>query len=164
MLDRTREDQETLQLEAGRNSRGEPVLEEVAVEPLAGGRFRLLASPGLLDGLAAGDVFELDDAGRYGVVERSGNICVQLYYPRADLHRRVDEELVPDVNAAGGWLDGRAPGLSVLTFPLSVGFPAIERLLETWTEAVPGASWSYANVYAEDGVTPLGWWNNDGFR
>ena len=158
MLDRSDPDQPTVQLLVGPTSDGTPFFEEVPVEPLGAQRYRILASPGLLDGLAAGDVFERHDDGTYHVRERSGNLCVQVLYDAPGLHDRLDVELLPQVQALGGWLDGRAERESVLTFPLSAGFARIERALDAWVASAPSATWSFANVYGEDGRTPLGWW------
>jgi Domain of unknown function (DUF4265) len=163
-LDRSKPDQATTQLFVDWTSEGQPLFEEVPVEALGDERYRVLASPGLLDGLAAGDVFERRPDGTFAVLERSGNLCVQIWYPDADLRARVDAELMAGVTALGGWLDGRTAGASVLTFPLSAGFARIEDLLDAWVATAPEARWSYANVYAEDGWTPLRWWEADEFR
>ena len=159
MLDRSNPDQATVRLLAGRGKH-ERVFEEVAVEAVSLHRYRLLASPGLLDGLAAGDVFDRRDDGSYVVVTRSGNLCIQLWYPNQDLHSRVDGELLPDVQELGGWLDGRSPGVSVFTVPLNATFARIEPVFDQWVATAAGSGWSFANVYADDGTTPLGWWES----
>jgi hypothetical protein len=92
-------------------------------------------------------------------MERSGNLCVQVLYDGPALHDRFDAELLPQIRAMGGWLDGRTDGVSVLTIPLSAGWTPIERALGGWVASAPGASWSYANVYG-DGDVPLGWWDD----
>jgi uncharacterized protein DUF4265 len=164
VLDRSNPNQATIELFVDRTSDGKPFYEEVPVDPIGPDRFRVLASPGLLDGLAAGDVFERRADGRFEVIERSGNLAVQIWYPDEDLGKRVDAELLPDVQALGGWLDGRTKGGSVLTFPLSAGFPRIEKALDEWVATAPAARWSYANVYDADGWTPLRWWEKEEFR
>ena len=164
MFDRSNPDQATVELFVDQPSDGEPFFEEVPVAPLGGDRYRILASPGLLDGLAAGDVFDRRSDGTYEVVERSGNLCVQVWHPDVDVRDRVDAELLPGAIALEGWLDGRTEGSTVLTFPLSAGFPRIERLLDDWVDATDGATWSFANAYAEDGRTPLRWWEEDRFQ
>jgi hypothetical protein len=148
-------------LVVGRDRAGEAVREQVPASQVHGRRYRLLASPALGLDVAAGDLIDLADDGAYSVVERGGNVCVQVYYRGSDLEGRVDAELVPAVIAAGGWLDGRIPdGVSAFTIPASVGFPAIERLMNAFVARAAGAEWSYGNVYADDGVTPLGWWES----
>ncbi len=57
---------------------GEPVYEQVTAEALADGRFRLLASPGLVLGTAAGDIIEVADDGTPMVVERGGNVATRI--------------------------------------------------------------------------------------
>ena len=163
MLDRRNPHRATVDLLAGRKPSGEPVFEEVPVEALDERRYRLLASPGLLDGLASGDVFERADDGSYAVVTRSGNLCVQVWYPHQDLHARVDAELLPEVNALGGWLDGRSPGISAFTVPVHATFARIKEIFDAWVAKLPGSGWSFANVYAADGETPLGWWEQTDF-
>ena len=150
-------DQPTVQLLVTGVRTDESFFEEVPVEPLGGERYRLLASPGLLDGLAAGDVFDRHPDGRYDVVEHGGNVCVQVYFAEHDPGERVEGVLVPEVTALGGWLDGRTPGVAVFTIPVSAGFAAIEGVLEGWIGDEPHARWSYANVYGPDG-DQLRWW------
>jgi hypothetical protein len=51
----------TIELVAGTRTNGSTVTEEVRVAPLGEGRFRVLQSPGLVLGIAAGDAIELLD-------------------------------------------------------------------------------------------------------
>jgi len=37
-------------------------------------------------------------------------------------------------------------------------FPAIGAILADFIRSHPSAEWSYGNVYDDDGVTPLLWW------
>jgi len=135
---------------------GQPVFEEVPVEVLAPNRFRLLASPGILDGLAAGDTFVVDpESALYRVKAHGGNLCVQVWYPGLDLAGRVDEELVPGAVARGGTFDGREQERSSFTIPLSTGIPTIEQLFNDWVDSADGATWSFGNAYEDDGITPL---------
>jgi hypothetical protein len=136
--------------------------ESLPVADAGAGRFRLLASPGFVEGLAAGDELELaDDAPLgYHVLRRGGNLCVWLYFARdvaegsaeaADA-RRVAESL-------GGRVDGGYARMVVLTIPLAAGFAAVEGALDAAVARHAGASWSYGNVYdPRDGETPLDWW------
>lgn len=133
-----------INLTVERNPDGTPFEESVRVEPLGGARYRVLASPGLLEGLAAGDEIELDPATRQGfrVTKPGGNVCVQLFHKGA-----VAPEVAPRVEALGGWLDGEAPGLLVWTFPREAGFPAIEAIFYDCERRYPGCTWMYGNVY-----------------
>lgn len=150
--------QPTVRLLATLKESGQPVFEEVPVEVLGPARYRLLASPGILDGLAAGDIFVVDPiSSLYRVKEHGGNLCVQVWYPGLDLAGRVDAELAPGVTALGGTLDGREQELTSFTIPLAAGIPVIEALLNGWVDSADGATWSFGNAYEEDGVTALPW-------
>jgi hypothetical protein len=150
--------QPTVRLLAALKESGQPVLEEVPVEVLGPNHYRLLASPGILDGLASGDTFTVDPISHlYRVKEHGGNLCVQVWYPGLDLAGRVDAELVPGVMRLGGSLDGREQELSSFTIPLSAGMAAIEELFNAWVDGADGATWSFGNAYEEDGSTPLPW-------
>ena len=139
-------------------SEGEDVFEEVLVRRHAAERFEFLSSPGLLLGVAAGDVIELLPKGRFRVVAHGGNVCVQSYLGaqaqdlEPDLHARL--------HAIGGRVDGRSPGVLVGTIPLvPTGFAAIERVMESFVKDHPPATWAYGNVHEdEDGKVPLAWW------
>ena len=137
---------------------GKAAKEPVHVAGLADGRFRLLYSPGLVQGIAAGDEFRLlDDDGRFEVTSRSGNLAIQVFSPV-----RVDElrdELVARVVRLGGRLDGAIERGLAFTVPIATGFAAIEEVFNGWIEEHAGWEWHYGNVYkTSDGVTPLNWW------
>jgi hypothetical protein len=137
---------------------GEDMTEELAVEDLGDGRYRLLLPPALTYGLAAGDVFEIDaEMLRPNVVRRSGNLTVWLYAAEAVAEARG---LAAEVEALGGVLDGSVPGdrIFIFTLPVAASFPAVDAVFEGFVEHHPSAEWRYGNVYADDGVTPLGWW------
>ncbi len=137
---------------------GHPIKEPVHVEPLGNNQFRLLYSPGFVQGMAAGDVFRLlNDDGDFEVLSRAGNLAVQLFHTepvapvQAGLTRRVEQ--------LGGVLDGAIERGLVFTVPLRAGFPAVEALFNQLVKEYPGLEWYYGNVYdRRDGVTPLNWW------
>jgi hypothetical protein len=63
----------------------------------------------------------------------------------------------------GGRLDGDAAtsrnSMLVFTFPVNIGFPAIEGVMASAKALSPRCEWFYGNVYdLNDGVTPLNWW------
>jgi hypothetical protein len=151
-------DSPTIDLRAGESPSGEGVYEEVPVTPLGARRYRLLASPTLALGTAAGDEIELEPSGAYSVVRRGSNVVVHVEMTEA----LDDSDLVVAVNVLGGVLDGRAdaaPDGSIATFtiPVRVSFPAIEQVFERFASDHAGAAWSYGNVYDEAGE-PLNWW------
>jgi hypothetical protein len=138
---------------------GEETLPVVALEH---GAYLLLASPGFVEGLAAGDEFVLDEnsACGYQVLRRGGNLCVWFYHAAplsesdettADL-RRVAESL-------GGRLDGGYSRMLVLTVPLAAGFGTVATAFDDAVRRHAGSTWLYGNVYdPADGATPLNWW------
>ena len=143
---------------AGFRSDGEPALEPVHVEPLGGNRYRVLYSPGLVYGVAAGDLVELERDGKFCVVHRGGNIAVRVYSeePLAG----VEPELTARVQAQlGGKLDGRVQMGLAYTVPASAGFSPIEQLFSAFCVSEAGLRWEYGNVYGEDGA-PLNWWQS----
>jgi hypothetical protein len=138
---------------------GRPLREPVHVEEIGGGVYRLLYSPGFVQGLAAGDDFRLiGDDGSFEVTRRGGNLAVQVFSAESVAPFRA--ELVERVTGLGGTLDGAIEqGLS-FTVPISVGFRAIEAVFDQWVAEHAGWEWYFGNVYdPADGVTPLGWWN-----
>jgi len=141
---------------------GEESLPVVVVGP---GRYRLLASPGFVEGLAAGDEFELsrDAPQGYRVLARGGNLCIWIYF-----HREIDagspeaSDLSRTVGALAGCLDGGWSRMLVLTVPHTAGWAAIEASMNAAVARLGAASWLYGNVYDPiDGITPLRWWETE---
>jgi len=133
--------------------------------PVAGmgdGRYRLLASPGFVEGLAADDEFELDPDAPLGhrVVRRGGNLCVWFYHSEAlSESSAVTADVRRIAESLGGRLDGGYSRMLVLTIPLAAGFDAVARVFDDAVRRHAAASWLYGNVYdPADGVTPLNWW------
>jgi hypothetical protein len=146
---------QTLQVRAGDNKRG-VVMEEVLVVMLGENRYRALSTPGLGTGFARDDVFALDDAGDPQVLQYGGRIGIQAYIRGG---RRSADAAQAAIIGLGGSVDGASSEESVevvtASFPVALGFPAIERCLG---EALVDG-FSYTNVYADDeGLEPIGWW------
>lgn len=141
---------------------GQPVYENVLVTKIQNNAFRLVRSPGLVPGIAAGDEFELNPREPHGfrLLKRGGNVCVQLFLTNNVAQCR--QNVVPLVEQLGGRLDGETAGATthmlVFTIPVAVGFPPIERLMAKAVAISPGCEWYYGNVYEVDGKTPLNWW------
>jgi hypothetical protein len=139
--------------------RGDEVL---PVVDLGGGLLRLLASPGLVEGLAAGDEFELapDELSGFRVLARGGNLCVWFYFAQAVADRDPTvEDLRSVAERLGGSLDGGYARMVVLTVPLAAGFAAVARAFDGAVARHAGSRWFYGNVYdPADGETPLDWW------
>jgi Domain of unknown function (DUF4265) len=147
----------TVQILAGYSTQGRPAYEEVHVELHEGDRYRLLQSPGLALGIAAGDVFTINSGGEFTVVERGHNLCIQIF-SEVGL-AALEQVATPAFAKVGGRLDGQASKELVYTISVEVGFPVIEATLASVKARFPFMEWYYGNVYdPADGVTPLGWW------
>jgi hypothetical protein len=134
--------------------------EVLPAEPLGRGRFRLLASPGLVEGVAAGDELELApaDPTGYRVLRRGGQLCVWVYVPEPP-PEQTEARLVLAAATLGGYLDGGNTGLRILTVPVSAGFGRVEAELAAVVADLRGSTWAYGNVYdPRNGGRPLGWW------
>ena len=67
--------------------------------------------------------------------------------------------LTPEIELLDGILDIETPRLLVYSIHVSIGFQAIEILLDRISGQFAGTLWYYGNVYdPADGVTPLDWW------
>tara|TARA_R100001377_G_scaffold82580_1_gene63093 strand:+ start:508 stop:1074 length:567 start_codon:yes stop_codon:yes gene_type:complete len=155
---------------AGYRPDGEGIVEQVAVTPLGdddksqstksvAAQYRLLRSPAFVRGLAAGDKisFPADTAEGYELLQRSGNLCLRVLSKS-----NIDEVLLaltPEIELLDGVLDIETPRLLVYSIHVSIGFQAIEILLDRISGQFAGTLWYYGNVYdPADGVTPLDWW------
>jgi uncharacterized protein DUF4265 len=139
---------------------GDERKEELGVVVVGPDTYRLVVPPLFVFGLAVGDEFRVDpETHRPEVVRHSGNLLVWLYPAGAAV---VDTAAVVDeVEALGGTFEGGPDHGRILLFTIPVGatFPAIERIFDGFVAVHPSAEWLYANVYADDGVTPLRWWD-----
>jgi len=137
-------------------------VESLDVEELGPNHFRLIFSPGMVEGIAAGDEFELDETAPYGfrVLKRSGNVVVWFYWPSEDMLRGPAAiDLQRTVERIGGRLDGGGATHLVFTIPVKAGFPAIEKVFKNAEAITPGTTTMFGNVYDPgDGHTPLNWW------
>jgi uncharacterized protein DUF4265 len=130
---------------------------------LGDGVFRLVHSPGMAEGLAAGDEITLQgQRPGYKVVRRGGNLCLWFFTNTLTVEQDragAAPELVHDVEVLGGYLDGGTRGSLVFTIPIGVGFSNVEKVFEKAKANHPGSIWMYGNVYDPiDGETPLNWW------
>ncbi len=137
---------------------GQPLHEPVHVEAIGSGVYRLLYSPGFVQGIAAGDEFRLvGNDGAFEVLRRGGNLCIQVFCtePVAPLQPELTRRLAD----LGGTLDGAIERGLAYTIPVSAGFSAVEAVLNAWTDEHESWEWYYGNVYDPvDGETPLRWW------
>jgi hypothetical protein len=134
--------------------------EVLPAEPLGRGRYRLLASPGLVEGVAAGDELELApaDPTGYRVLRRGGRLCIWVYVPEPP-PEPTEARLRRAAAMLGGYLDGGNTGLRILTVPVSAGFERVEAELIAVVTDLRGSTWAYGNVYdPQNEDRPLGWW------
>ncbi len=146
---------------AGVNDNGEPVFESLEVELLPDNprHARLMKSPVLTRNLAAGDTIKLvnPDTAEYELVARSGNLSVRVF-GREELNE-LEQTLSSAIEKLGGSLDRQTDRALVYSIHVSIGFQAIEELLDRACRDYPETVWYYGNVYdPEDGITPLEWW------
>ncbi|MFF4275983.1 DUF4265 domain-containing protein [Streptomyces sp. NPDC001536] len=139
-----------------RSQYGATADEVVAVKSVGDGHYLVCLSPGFFRGVAAGDVIAYDECNKSAqVVERGGNVAVQVFH--AGIAGDVVESLKRAAIKIGGRVDGELESLVVLTFPVRIGFPAIEEILNALPE--DGVEWEYGNVFDEQG-RPLAWWED----
>jgi len=135
--------------------------EWIPVERLDSGLYRLRNSPGMTLGLAAGDVIRPKGEGDFDIVERGGNVCIQVFLGSVPQNERprVREAFENAMSAMGGRLDGVSPGVLIGTVSVSATFPRIEAALKAFEGVHRGITYMFGNVYdIEDGHTPLNWW------
>lgn len=147
-----------IEMFAGYDPQGQPVAEKLQVRVNDDDTLQLVKSPAFIKGLAAGDTIKLDPAdGAFEIVRRSGNLCVRVY-SRGDM-AAVSERLIPELEKLGGELDVETPRMLVFSVHVSLGFSAIEAILNNCLDEQ--CLWLYGNVYdPEDGETPLNWWQS----
>lgn len=145
-----------IEMLAGCNAQGEPVLEKIPVEIADEGVCRLLQSPAFIKGIARDDLIKLnEDTGQYEIKQRGGNLCVRVF-SRSDVNT-LAERITPQWEKLGGELDVQTPRMLIYSIHVSCGFKQIEAILNEAMD--PESQWLYGNVYdPNDGVTPLNWW------
>ena len=140
--------------------------ETLEVADLGDGCVRLLHSPALVDGLAAGDVVRpsAEVPVGYDLVSRAGNLAaVVLFSTPEEKSGPRGAQLVGLAERLGGWCEGGPSQFLVLTFPLAAGFAAIESALDAFVQGGEGYDWSYGNVRAPETGEPLRWWDDLSF-
>ncbi|MDG2176645.1 MAG: DUF4265 domain-containing protein [Gammaproteobacteria bacterium] len=150
-----------VQLLAGTDSQGMPVLEKLEVKRHEQeGTYELLHSPLFVRDLAAGDVFncEDDNPASYTVIKRSGKLAVRVFCK--DNPEELEAKLTPEVEKLDGSLDLKTDRALVYSVHVNIGFGEIERLFDNAIADTQGPIWYYGNIYdRDDGVTPLNWWD-----
>lgn len=152
-----------LELPVCHNDSNRPPMEALEVVQIGTNRFRLVCSPGAVEGLAKDDEFELSatDPKRFHVLRRSGQLCVWFYFKDPELNQGPCGHRVRSaIEEFGGIYDGGGKTHLVFSIPVSLGFPELEAMLKDLTMQYYGSSWLYGNVYDPwNDLKPLGWWN-----
>lgn len=150
---------QVIELFAGNDPQGQPVVERLAVRQNDDDSFQLVKSPAFIRGLASGDTVKmLPDSKEFEIQQHSGNLCIRVY-AKENLEA-ISEQLSPAIEKLGGELDTETPRFLVYSIHVSCGFSAIEALLNQYVNSSE-CMWAYGNVYdPADGITPLNWWND----
>jgi len=139
---------------------GDVLTEDVPAVVLGDGDYRLVGTPATARGTAKSDIVGLRDE-RARVLVRGRFFGVQVFGPDLgdpDALGAVESGLL---DLAGASVDevavgDRAPHLSA-SVPARIGVPQVEQALDDLVSAYQ-LEWALTNVYADDGVTELGWW------
>jgi Domain of unknown function (DUF4265) len=125
---------------------GKPVFEVLPATSLGGKRYKLLGSPGLALGCAAGDIIRCSSDGKFVVEERGGNYCVQAFAGElfSEERLRALADLARQFQAKAEWPTDRR--FAVVTFPGNVAIPEVESCLDAWTHQAPNIQWWFSNL------------------
>lgn len=149
-----------IDLYAGIDRTGNPVLEKLPAEKLDNGVYKIRRSPLFVRNLARDDLIKLDkrDNTRFTVSERSGQLAIR-FFRKSDI-AEVEQWLTPQVEKLDGRHDLSTEHGLVYSMHVNLGFSEVEQLMDNATSQFSESVWYYGNVYdPEDGMTPLLWWN-----
>lgn len=149
---------QVIELFAGQDAQGQPMVERLQVRELDDGDFQLILSPVFAKGLAAGDVIKmLPESREFDLVRRSGNLSVRIF-TRGD-SQSLSDVLTADIEKLGGELEHETERFLTYTIHVSCGFKQLEEILNRHIGPHSQSMWLYGNVYdPADGTTPLNWW------
>jgi hypothetical protein len=120
--------------------------ERVPADDLGAGRYRLINSPGLVLGVAAGDEVLVGLDGAFEVDKRGGNVAIQLFCDQVSDGVALRAALIQALLPIGGWLDGDAGAALVYTVPQLAGVAAIVGAMEQVSAEFPDLVWMFGNV------------------
>ena len=148
-----------IELFAGTNPDGEPVVERLQVRVNEDNSCQLVRSPAFIKGIASGDTIKVDtEKQEFELIKRSGNLAVRVLC-RGD-SAALSDQLTPQLEKLGGELDMETPRMLVYSIHVSCGFANIEEILNSVCDGA-NSVWYYGNVYdPQDGQTPLNWWQD----
>jgi len=148
-----------IDLFAGEQGEGKPVVERLAVIEPEPNIFQLVKSPGFLRGIARGDVIKVDkEKGSYTLVKRAGNLCIRVIAKNSIA--KISGSLVPAMEKLGASLDYENERMLIFSIHVSCGFQAIEQILNSHVGKNGESSWIYGNVYSivNGELVPMNWW------
>lgn len=151
-----------IELFAGTNPDGEPVVERMQVRVNEDDSVQLVRSPAFIKGIASGDTIKVNredpEKPTFELIKRSGNLAVRVFC--RDDSTKLSDSLTPQLEKLGGELDMESPRLLVYSIHVSCGFAEIEQILNSICDGA-NSVWYYGNVYDPvDGQTPLNWWQD----
>ncbi|QIL90789.1 DUF4265 domain-containing protein [Microbulbifer sp. SH-1] len=151
-----------IELFAGTNPDGEPVVERLQVRVNDDDSVQLVRSPAFIKGIASGDTIKINrqdpEKPGFDLVKRSGNLAIRVFC--RDDSAKLSDQLSPQIEKLGGELDLESPRLLVFSIHVSCGFEEIEKILNSVCDGA-NSVWYYGNVYDPvDGQTPLNWWQD----
>ncbi|GKT26893.1 DUF4265 domain-containing protein [Acidovorax sp. SUPP3334] len=129
---------------AGHNKNG-PVHEELPAKQLDDGAYRLLASPGLVLGLAKNDLISLNQEGEARLLRHGGNFCIQIYLENPDQAKISKAAEIID-SKLSGTIDGTGGGVIAFSVPISNGFQKTNDTFDQISSLL-GSEYYYTNVY-----------------
>lgn len=139
---------------------GEVLTETVSAVVLGDGDYRLTATPATARGTAKSDIIDVRED-RAIVMVRGSFFGVQVFGPDLSdpgVLTTIESGLldVPGASVDEVAVGDRAPHLSA-SIPVRTGVPQAEQALDDLISAYQ-LEWALTNVYADDGITELGWW------
>lgn len=132
----------------------------VEVEQITQNKFKVLYTPGMVEGIASEDHIEITDydTGEFKVIKRGGNVAIKIFskVKIANYMEEIENALLP----IGGKCDGAIAKACVWTVKLSeTSFSKIDSAMNSVISVVPESVWWYGNVY-DKSDKPLNWWKN----
>lgn len=143
---------------AAEDPQGRRAIEEIHVEHAKGGSYRVLNTPALVEGVAAGDTVITDgkDPCKITVVLYGGRAGVQFFWGRP-FTEEEEQIFAAELAKHGATVEGLTEDVLTTSFDASLGFEVIQESVRLLRQMCPTSEWYYANVYAADGKTPLPW-------
>jgi thiamine biosynthesis protein ThiC len=130
----------------------------VEVQLIGQDEYLILYSPGLVEGIAAGDHIKVTniETGEFKVTKYGGNLSIKIFTNIEIV------EYIKDIEKAFSELDAKCDGTikkaCVWTVSLSNNsFRQIEFVMKNIESIVPELTWWYGNVYDKNDK-PLNWW------